>query len=272
MSMLTNWKEPELQTECIRYQEEGFAFGPKVLSPELIGRVNDGMDAVQAGVYETGRAPLDPFWGEDKDPNIHLRKINQAHFSNHAIYEALSSANLGEAVAALTGAKRVQVWATQLLHKPGGPEAVGQVGWHQDYQYWNNWFTPDSEIFTAWLALSPIEAASGPMCFVPGSHRWGLIPEGDFHGAADEQTQQKILPTGENWREVAALMPAGAFSLHHRLTVHGSRPNQMTTARRSFAIHLRTEKSTPTPEKVDYYHNYVSFLDDLQDCPVIYQA
>jgi len=272
MSPIPKWKEPDLRLEGVRYQNEGFAFGPRVLSPELIRRVNDGMDGVRAGEYETGRAPLDPFWGDDKDPEIHLRKINQAHFANRAIYEALSSAELGRAVAALTGAKMVQVWATQLLHKPGGPAAVGQVGWHQDYQYWQTWFTPDSEIFTAWLALSDIEEDSGPMCFVPGSHQWGLIPEGDFHGAADARAQAKILPPGQTWQEVSALMPAGAFSLHHRLTVHGSHPNRLTTARRSFAIHLRTENSTPTPEKVDYYHNYVSFLDDLQDCPVIYQA
>ena len=272
MSLLTRWKEPDLQIETRRYLDEGFAFGPRVLSPELIGRVNDGMDAVMAGEYETGCEPLDPFWGDDKDPKFHLRKINQAHFANHAINEAISHAGLGQAVAALTGAKMVQVWATQLLHKPGGPEAVGQVGWHQDYQYWSTWWTPESEVFTAWLALSDIEEASGPMCFVPGSHRWGLIPEGDFHGLADEETQQKILPSGQAWREVAALMPAGAFSLHHRLTVHGSRPNRSATARRSFAIHLRTENSTPTPETVDYYHNYVDCLDDLHVCPVIYQA
>ena len=123
-------------------------------------------------------------------------------------------------MAALTGAKMVQVWATQLLHKPGGPEATGQVGWHQDFQYWNTWWKPESEVFTAWLALSDalsdIEESSGPMCFVPCSHGWGLMPEGNFH--------------------------------------------------------LRTENSTPTPEKVDYYYNYVDCLDDLHVCPVIYRA
>jgi hypothetical protein len=43
MSLFASWKEPDLQTEIRRFQDKGFAFGPRVLSNELIHRVNDGL-------------------------------------------------------------------------------------------------------------------------------------------------------------------------------------------------------------------------------------
>lgn len=59
------------------------------------------------------------------------------------------------------------------------------------------------------------------------------------------------------------------MSFHHRLTVHGSGANVSRFARRSFAIHMRTEKSTPAKGANDYY---VQRLDDPTIRPIIYDA
>ena len=229
------------------------------------------MDEVMARRFETGQAPLD-HRPANYDPTRHLCKIDQPHVANRAIYEAITWPALGAAVAAITGAKRLQVWAVQLLHKPGGTAATAAVGWHQDYQYWKKWWTPDSNIFTAWLALSDVTAQSGPMCFVPGSQRWGFLNAGNFFGDTGDQTRKQIqVPAGQNWREVPAVMPPGAFSLHHRLTYHGSHPNLSPLPRRSFAIHLCAEDATPTPGS-DQQYDYVGFLNNPAICPVIWDA
>ena len=269
-------KKTILEEAAKKYDRDGYCILPSILSPELIRRTVGRMDAVMKGEYESGKAPLDMWWNPG-DPPTKLRKIDQAHVADRTIFEAVTSPELGRLVAAITGAKLVQIWVVQMLYKPPGGSAQGSVGWHQDYFYWKNFFTSDSNIFTAWLALSDVREECGPMHFAAGSQRWGLLNAGDFFGAADEKQRAGIaIPAGETWREESGAMPAGAFSLHHRLTFHGSQPNMSTFPRYSFAIHLRTEKSTPTPKSKtgpdDKEYDYVSYLDDPAICPVIYRA
>jgi ectoine hydroxylase-related dioxygenase (phytanoyl-CoA dioxygenase family) len=189
--------------------------------------------------------------------------------ANRAIMEVVSHAALGALAAELTGAEWVQVWWVQLLYKPptrpGGGSA--NVGWHQDRHYWQIW-EDGSELFTAWMALSDVTVESGPMRFVRGSHRWGLQGS-DFYGQDHEAQQREIrVPEGEHWEEVPALLPPGGVSFHHNLTYHGSGPNRTAEPRRSFAIHLRTERSAPVGGT---RKGLTQFIDDPSYCPVIFR-
>lgn len=276
-SLTTDWVNHDIDAAAEQYERDGFYIAPSVLPRELIERTIPRMDAIMRGEYETGIAPLDSWWSPN-DPPSKIRKIDQAHLSDRTIRQAVTHPELGRWVAAITGAKMVQVWAVQMLVKPGGGGAKGAVGWHQDYYYWKNWWTPDSNIFTAWLALTDVRAESGPMHYVNGSHRWGLAEASDFFGAGDQAQRDQIpVPPGAEWIETPAIMPAGAFGLHHRLTYHASGPNVSSLPRRSFAIHLRTEQSTATPGQAlnptdKHHYDYVGHLDDEEICPVIYRS
>ena len=162
----------------------------------------------------------------------------------------------------------VQVWASQLLIKPPGSETAGHVGWHQDRQYWKYWREP-AGLFTAWIALGDVTAASGPMRFVRYSHRWGFLDQGDFFGSDLEALKAGIqVPGGESWEEVEALLPAGGVSFHHCLTYHASDANTSDAPRCSVAVHLRTQDAEPVSGDTSYY---ISRLDDAAQCPVIYR-
>lgn len=251
-----------------RYRRDGFFFSPPIIPADLIERVTARMDAVMAGEYETGEPPRRS-WNPGDDPK-RIRKIDQAHLSDRTIYELASHPEIGRWAAALLGAKRVQLWASQMLYKPPvgpGGGVTGNVGWHQDKQYWRYL---EGELFTAWVAVSDVTAASGPMRFLRGSHRWGLLDSGDFFGH-DHEAQQKDIPVpeGERWEEACAVLPPGAVSFHDRHTYHASGPNVSDAPRRSFAFHLRTENARPVEGRNDYY---VQHLDDLAYCPVLYEA
>ena len=248
-----------------RYRRDGFFFSPPIVPADLIERVSASMDAVMAGEYETGEPPRRS-WNPGDDPK-RIRKIGQAHLSDRTIYELASHPAIGRWAAALLGAKRVQLWASQMLYKPSGGEVSGNVGWHQDKQYWRYL---DGELFTAWVAVSDVTGASGPMRFLRGSHRWGLLDSGDFFGHDHEAQQKDIpVPAGESWEEVEAVLPPGAVSFHDRHTYHASGPNISDAPRRSFAFHLRTENARPVEGRTDYY---VQHLDDPAYCPVLYEA
>jgi ectoine hydroxylase-related dioxygenase (phytanoyl-CoA dioxygenase family) len=106
------------------------------------------------------------------------------------------------------------------------------------------------------------------MCFVPGSHRWGLQKASDFFAQDLESLKARVhIPPGQEWHEIAGILPPGGFTLHHDLTFHGSGPNLTTAPRRSFAIHLRTDKSRPVN---DQRAGLTRYIDDTSVCPWIY--
>ena len=255
-----------------RYDSDGFLIcrEPVVPAPAVDAAVA-GMDAIRAGVYDTGVPPRESLWNPGDDP-ARLCKIECPQFASDAVFDLVSHAAIGRLAAAITGASAVQVWWVQLLYKPPGAGAAGaatSIGWHQDRKYWQCW-EEGSELLTAWVALSDVRPESGPMAFVRGSHRWGLQADGDFY-APDLATQQEALrvPAGDRWQEVQAVMPAGAVSFHHNLTLHGSRPNTDAGPRRSFAIHLRTDRSRPVGDRRE---GLTRFIDDPSRNPWIWPA
>jgi ectoine hydroxylase-related dioxygenase (phytanoyl-CoA dioxygenase family) len=255
-----------------RYEAEGFLLVQESLfPPDLLSRAVEGMDAIRRGEYDTGRAPEPSPWNPGDD--LHkLCKIEQPQFASQALHDLLCFPALGAQAAAITGATQVQVWWVQLLYKPASlltEASATNVGWHQDRYYWGVW-EEGSELFTAWIALSDVREECGPMRFVRGSHRWGLLPENDFFRQDLAGQRSAIaIPPGERWQEVAAILPPGGVSFHDDYTLHGSGPNISGAPRRSLAVHLRTQSSRPVGDRRT---GLTAFIDDQDLCPVIYGA
>jgi hypothetical protein len=246
------------------YAENGFCRLPRLVPEEILDRAVEHMDLVIAGSYETGRPPYNrrPPLG-DPDP-AGLYKIDQAHRCDDTIRELVTSPGIGEWAAAITGADVVQLFAVQLLHKEPTTSATASVGWHQDEHYWKTWW--DGEAFTIWLAMSEVTMDSGPVCFVPGSHRWGYLEGSDFYGKDLATLRAGLsLPPDAEWREASIELAPGEATMHHRMTVHGSRPNLEAWPRRGFALHMRTERAT----KIDPYPPFTD-EHDLVECPIIW--
>jgi ectoine hydroxylase-related dioxygenase (phytanoyl-CoA dioxygenase family) len=148
--------------------------------------------------------------------------------------------------------------------------------WSGGFEVTEEGFENDSEIFTAWVALSDVKASSGPMNLIRGSHTWanGMLQlPGWFHDQQLVQQQETALATdgaGESWQAVPAILPAGGVSVHDWRTLHGSGPNHDSTMRCSLAIHMRAVRSYPRSNSVG--ENYLDqFLHDRRRhcCPVI---
>ena len=253
-----------------QFEHDGFFIVPSVIPAELLTRVRKRIDAVYAGEYETG---IPPAGGAkiNKEPPTKLVKIDNAHRSDRTILELVSHPAIGQWAAALTGGKLVQVFATQMLIKPPGGQGGVNVGWHQDQEYWDA--ALQGEIFTAWVAISDVTAESGPMRFVRGSNHWGLLKAGDFFSDNLDELKQRIQAKsgGGAWQEVAAVLPPGGVSFHHRLTVHGSGENHAVVPRVSFAIHLRTEKSGLRENTKWQDAGYLNDFADPVGSPVSYR-
>lgn len=250
------------------YERAGFCCAPPVYGSDEIALVNAAVDAVLRGEYETGVAPFHKHRPEHLTQP--LVKIDMAQLANRTILSFLSDRRLGECAARVTGARRVQVWATQLLIKRPGTPTTGGVGWHRDETYWKFW-TPDSELFTAWIALSEVGLEQGPVCMISGSHRWADAEGGNFFdGNLDAVKKAFAPPAPDAWRETPMLLPPGAVSFHHKRTIHGSYPNTSAVERRSFAVHMCTENARLRPDAKP--SPYVAHLDDPCHAPVIWDS
>ena len=66
----------------------------------------------------------------------------------------------------------VRFWHDQLFCKPA--KHGGVVAWHQDYSYWTR--TVPMAHLTCWIGLDDSTVENGCVHYVPGSHRWPLLP------------------------------------------------------------------------------------------------
>lgn len=253
------------------YEEQGFYIHPTPVIPrDVVEAAARGMNEVMMGRYDTGISPMPSPWKPGDDAATKLCKIELPQVSNRAILALLKHPGLGELAAEVCGARAVQIWWVQLLSKPPTRPGAGistHVGWHRDRHYWGVW-EEDSDLFTAWVALSDVTPDVGPMAFVSGSHRWDSAGGGDFFEQDLDRLKHSILAgQGRPWREVSAVLPKGGVSFHDDLTYHGSSANRSAAPRLSFAVHMRTEKSRP---KGGRREGLAEHIDNLDYNPVIF--
>lgn len=221
------------------YQRNGYWIAPRVLSDSELEECRERHARVIAGDYETGREPWyrDPAVGV---PITKIVKIDNSYWSDTVMARLALHPVIGAMAARLSRSRGIRLWHDQLLFKPPDSGAGGNVGWHQDYHYWQ--CTTPSELLTAWIALDDVTVENGCMQVVPGSHQWGLLPVGDFFDSDLKGMSERIEAfTGRPFETVRCDLPAGSLSFHHCLTIHGSGPNLSQGPRRSLVAHLMPE-------------------------------
>jgi len=128
----------------------------------------------------------------------------------------------------------VRFWHDQIFYKPA--RHGGVVAWHQDYSYWTR--TEPMSHLSCWIGLDDSTIENGCVHYVPGSHRWKLLPitglAGDMNSIesvlSDEQREQ--------FKPVAIELKKGEASFHHPLMVHGSFENRTGRPRRALVINV----------------------------------
>jgi ectoine hydroxylase-related dioxygenase (phytanoyl-CoA dioxygenase family) len=128
----------------------------------------------------------------------------------------------------------VRFWHDQLFCKPAGHGGV--VAWHQDYSYWTR--TEPMAHLSCWIGLDDSTRENGCVHYVPGSHRWNLLP---VTGLADDMNAiQNVLSDEQkkHFQPVAIELKAGECSFHHPLMVHGSFENRSDQPRRGAVINV----------------------------------
>jgi ectoine hydroxylase-related dioxygenase (phytanoyl-CoA dioxygenase family) len=128
----------------------------------------------------------------------------------------------------------VRFWHDQIFYKPA--HHGGVVIWHQDYSYWTR-TTPMAHL-SCWIGLDDSTEENGCLHYVPGSHRWNLLPRAGF--ANDMNAIMDVLTPEQRraFKPVPVELKRGECSFHHPLMVHGSFENRSACARRAIVLNV----------------------------------
>jgi len=91
---------------------------------------------------------------------------------------------------------------------------------------------------SCWIGLDDATRENGCLHYIPGSHRWNLLP---ITGLADDMDAIQTVLSEEQRREfkpVAIELKKGWASFHHPLMVHGSFENRTDRERRATVINV----------------------------------
>jgi ectoine hydroxylase-related dioxygenase (phytanoyl-CoA dioxygenase family) len=128
----------------------------------------------------------------------------------------------------------VRFWHDQLFCKPA--RHGGVVAWHQDYSYWTR-TTPMAHL-TCWIALDDVTRENGCLQYVPGSHRWPLMPITGLAGDMDAIRRALTPSQRDEFVPIPIELRCGEAAFHHPLMVHGSEANGSDRPRRGAVLNV----------------------------------
>jgi hypothetical protein len=240
------WDRYRLTDEQVAFfHEQGYVSGVQILSAAQV----DVLRSELAEWFQPGH-PGQELWheyhsNESTDPNTVLFHALGAWRIKPGFHDVLwHPAFTGPASQLLGGA--VRFWHDQLFCKPA--HHGGVVAWHQDYSYWTR--TQPMAHLTCWIALDDSTRENGCLHYVPGSHRWNLLP---ITGLAGDMEAIRGVLDDAQWKQfqqpVAIELKAGEASFHHPLMVHGSFANRTDRPRRATVINALRDGVTSTTDE-----------------------
>lgn len=127
----------------------------------------------------------------------------------------------------------------------------GNNSWHQDYSYGAS--TRPMHHLSCWIALEDASADNSCLYYIPGSHKWGLLP---ITSATQNMNAVKEVLTTEQLEaydyKVANILPRGFASFHHPLMLHGSYVNPKRPAASAVMIDAMDHQSRPNIRVFDH--------------------
>jgi ectoine hydroxylase-related dioxygenase (phytanoyl-CoA dioxygenase family) len=242
------------------YDENGYLLVEEVVTPDQLAelrRVTHELIEASRDVRESNEI-YDLDAGHSAEAP-RLTRIKLPHKRHEVFRETLVNSRVTEVLTDLLGPDTVLQTSKLNTKAPGGGAAVE---WHQDWAFYPH--TNDSMLAFG-LMLEDVDLANGPLQVIPGSHRGPVLSHhmnGVFCGAVDPDD-----PAFEADRIVTLTGKAGAMSVHHARTLHGSAPNRSDRNRLILFYELHAADAWPLLGAGSYIHGLgqAGFWADLQE-------
>src|SRR6185503_8263446 len=230
------WEQYKLTPAQVDFfNQNGYIGGIRMLDEKQTEKIKSELAEIANPKHPAHELFYEFHSNESSDPSTILFHALGAWRITDGLHDVLWNPRFLVAASQLLGDVPVRFWHDQIFWKP--PKQGGVVAWHQDYSYWTR--TKPVAHLTCWCGLDDSTKENGCLQYIPGSHRWGLLPKpviaGELQGIKDflndEQKKQFENPQ-------PAPVKAGEAIFHHSLTLHGSGENKSKQPRRAFVINV----------------------------------
>ena len=228
-----------------RYRRDGFVAPVPVFSAAEVARLRARLEAAEAAASAGEGAG-----GRRK------RKVQAGlHVTHGWAWDLLRDRRIVEPVASILG-PNLLLWSMDWFIKPPGGSAY--ISYHQDATYWG---LEPHRVASAWIAVSDAAARTGPMRFLPGSHKGPVREQHDTYAADNLLSRGQVVKVEvDEAKTVLAPLAAGEMSIHHVRVIHGSEPNR--GADRRIGLALRYCATCVRQTKVAGDHAALAFGED----------
>lgn len=230
------WERYSLTDQQLHFFEvNGYLSGIRFLEQEQVDQLNNELEEIQNPGHPLHHLFYEFHSNESTDPDSVLFHSLGHWRITKGFHDALWNPRFVVPASQLLGNRSVRFWHDQLFCKPA--HHGGVVAWHQDYSYWTR--TVPMQHLTCWAALDDATRENGCLCYIPGSHKWGLLDKPDLAG--DMAGLEKFLTEDQKRqfdKKVFIELDRGYGTFHHPLLVHGSYENRSGRARRAFVLNV----------------------------------
>lgn len=219
--------EPVLSEEKIAfYHQEGYLCLPGLIDAQWVATLKDSMAALveQSRNRTASGGTFDLEDGHTAD-TPRLRRVAFLDDLDPVFWDFAVNSILPDVVADLVGPDVTFRECISNYKWAGGGQAVK---WHQDIPFYPHTNLTPMQVL---VALEDVASEQGPLQVIPRSHTGPVFdhygPDGGWTGYIDEADYGAIaLDTA---RELTG--PAGTVTIHHSVTVHGSKRNDSPIGR-----------------------------------------
>ncbi|MBD0324780.1 MAG: phytanoyl-CoA dioxygenase family protein [Pyrinomonadaceae bacterium] len=215
------------------YREHGYVAGVRLLTDEQVEVLREELTQLTGARHPARALFYEYHSNESTDPSKILFHALGAWRVTPGFHDLLWNPAFTVPAAQLLDGP-VRFWHDQLFCKPA--HHGGCVAWHQDYSYWTR--TQPLAHLSCWIGLDAATRENGCVHYVPGSHRWNLLP---ITGLADDMNAIKAVLSEEQknqFKPIAIELKKGEAAFHHPLMIHGSYENRSERPRRATVINV----------------------------------
>lgn len=228
------WEQYRLSDEQVAFfHENGYLPGVRILTDEQVERLREELEQLMKPSHPGHHLFYEYHSNESKDPNTILFHALGAWRITPGFHDILWHPAFTVPASQLLGGP-VRFWHDQLFCKP--PKQGGVVAWHQDYSYWTR--TQPEAHLTCWIGLDDATEENGALMYIPGSHRWNLLPITGLAGDMDAIMSVLTEEQKAQFKPVVVELKKGECSFHHSMVVHGSGVNRSDRPRRATVINV----------------------------------